>query len=435
MPKSLPIPDAQTGLLALNALLGARNPLAALEVFHQELGDVFRINLPGFKPVVLVGPEAARFVLVQARGELRWRNEDDPVTDLLRHGLLVEDGQEHDTLRRIMSPPLHKKMLTDYVIEIWELAARVTEMWRQDSVVDMLVEMRKVALLVLNQTLFRVDVYPQLQPLWEPILRSIHYISPGIWMLWQGAPRFGYQRAIRKVDNYLYAIILERRNQMGNQDGYQGHQDILSLLIAAGMNDGDIRDQLLTMLIAGHDTVTALMTWALYLLGSHPSAMEHAGEEVSRLDATSPPAIEQIEACSYLSWVVREALRLYPPIHLGSRLSARDLEFNGYRIPAGERVIYSIYLTQRHPEYWEQPHNFIPERFAQGKKEAPYSWLAFGGGPRNCIGAAFGRLEAIAVLAYVLRHFEMELIQKRVTTHMGATLEPRPGVMIRVRQR
>ncbi len=134
--------------------------------------------------------------------------------------------------------------------------------------------------------------------------------------------------------------------------------------------------------------------------------------------------------------MIREALRLYPPIHLGSRLAAADLEFDGYHIPRGERVIYSIYLTQRHPAYWEQPDEFSPERHARGAaKPEPYAWLAFGGGPRNCMGAAFGQAESALVLAYILRVFDLELVERGVHPHMGATLEPRPGVRMRVHRR
>jgi cytochrome P450 len=134
----------------------------------------------------------------------------------------------------------------------------------------------------------------------------------------------------------------------------------------------------------------------------------------------------------YLDGVVREALRLYPPIHLGSRLAAVDLEYEGFCIPAGERVIYSIYLTQRHPDLWYDPHRFSPNRYIESSTPQPYAWLAFGGGPRNCIGAAFGRMEAKVVLANILYHFNLKWINKKVTPYMGATLEPHPGVSMRV---
>jgi cytochrome P450 len=415
-------------------MLSERHPLAALQVFHADLGDIFRINLPGFTPVVMVGPQAARFVLVQARDELRWRTESDPVTSLLRHGVLVEDGDAHDDLRRVLSPALHRRMLGDYVAEMWRRAAQVTAGWQDGGVVDMLVEMRKIALLSLMHTLYQVDFTPQLRSLWDAVLGCIGYISPGIWMLWRGAPRPGYSRHLQAMDRYLYQIIAGRRRLMEQDAGLP--EDMLGLLIYSGMGDDLIRDQLLTMLIAGHDTVTALMAWALHLLGEHPQALRQAQAEVDAcLEGGEPPHIEQLNQLEYLGQVVKEALRLYPPIHLGSRQAAVDLDYQGYRIPQGERVIYSIYLTQRHPQYWPEPNRFDPRRHAPGSHPQPYSWLAFGGGPRNCIGAAYGQIEAKVVLAHVLRRFWLEPTGRRVTPYMGATLEPHPGVFIKVRRR
>jgi cytochrome P450 len=316
---------------------------------------------------------------------------------------------------------------------MWQLTDQVTAGWQDGAVYDMLVEMRKVALLILTRTLYRVDFTPELRSLWGAVLGVIGYISPGIWMLWRGVPRPQYRKALRQMDEYLYRIIALRRQQMSGLNA--DSEDLLGALIASGMEDGLIRDQLLTMLIAGHDTSTALLAWSLYLLGAHPAAMQGVRAEVDRVLGQEPPTAESASALTYLGQVNLEALRLYPPIHLGSRLAAQDLEYDGYLIPGGERVIYSIYLTQRHKDYWEEPNTFKPERHASGSRPTPYSWLAFGGGPRNCIGAAYGQFETKVVLARVLQRFDLELVERHVHPHMGATLEPRPGVRMRVKRR
>ena len=433
MGAKIPVPDAQTGLLALRAMLHQRHPLAALQVFNEQLGDIFRVNLPGFTPVVMVGPQAAHFVLVEARRELRWRNATDPVTRLLRHGVLVEDGAAHDELRRALSPALHRRMLAGYIESFWRCAGQVSATWPQGGVVDMLVEMRKIALLALMDTLYAVDYTPELERLWKAVLGCIHYISPGLWMVWKGAPRPGYQRWIATIDAYLLQIIHARRRLLAGRS--EPPLDMLGLLVFSGMEDGLIRDQLLTMLIAGHDTVTALLAWTLYLLGAHPMALDAAAEQAQvTLASGAVPTLEQIQRLDRLERAIKEALRLYPPIHLGSRVAAVDLDFNGYTIPQGERVIYSIYLTQRQPAAWPDPDSFIPDRHL-GAAPAAYTWLAFGGGPRNCIGAAFGQLEAVVVLGRLLAEFDLRLQEKRVLPYMGATLEPRPGVRMRVWRR
>ncbi len=427
-----PVPRGRAGWRALRALIEQRNLLAALEVLHAELGDVFRIRMPGFNPIVLVGPEALRFVLVTARDNLYWRSEGDPVTNLLRHGILVEDGAPHDVLRRQMAPAFHRQILARYIAAMVRATDRVMSSWTHSTHYDMLVEARRIALLILMEALFKVDFNTKMEQLWPAILRTLAYISPGWWLIWRGAPRFGYIRARQQLDAYLYQIIQARRATPGASD------DLLGLLVTTpGLSDDLIRDQLLTMLIAGHDTSTALLAWALYLLGSHLAMMERARAEVDRVLGEDEPTDAHINQLRYLDQVIQETLRLYPPIHVGTRIAATDLEFQGYRIPAGTRVLYSIYLTHRHAQYWPAPQRFDPERFnpEQSRMRPAYVFLPFGGGPRNCIGAAFAQLEAKTVLARILQNFDLRLAHAKVHLHMGATLEPRPGVIMSVRRR
>jgi cytochrome P450 len=296
----------------------------------------------------------------------------------------------------------------------------------------MLVEMRRAALLILMETLFKVDFAPDLQRLWQPILKAIQYISPGWWVFWRGTPRPGYQRVLHELDRYLYQIIQARRLAVGASD------DLLGMLVTTpGMHDGLVRDQLLTMLIAGHDTSTALLSWSLYLLGKHPAALQKARDEVDAVLGAEVPTLEKVSELRYLDNVIHEALRLYPPIHLGARVAAHDIEFQGYPIPAGTRVMYSIYLTHRLKAYWDEPHCFRPERFTRenSRGREPYTYLPFGGGPRNCIGALFGQIETKTVLARVLQKMDLTLAHTRIHAHMGATLEPRPGVPMLVKHR
>jgi cytochrome P450 len=432
MPQFPPMPDPQSGLLALQAMLRKRHPLAAMQVFHTRLGDVFQINLPGFKPIVMAGPDAARFVLVSERDNLRWRNESDPVTDLLGHGVLVEDGASHDTLRALMNPSMHRTMLETYVQAMQTRTDQILDSWVDNGTVDMLVEMRKIALLILVDTLFGADFTPHMQRLWAAVLGVIRYISPGLWMLWTGVPHLEFKRAIRQIDAYLYRLIDARRTQIS--DGEALH-DLLGALLAAGLEDDLIRDQLLTMLIAGHDTSTALLAWALMLLGQHPESLAQAQAEVDAVLMGSTPDMAAIHQLDYLGRVIKEALRLYPPIHLGSRLAAQDITYQDFLIPAGTRVIYSIYLTQRHPACWPDPNTYNPDRYNTARRDPPYTWLAFGGGPRNCIGGAFGQIESKVVLARILQRFDLQLLPHRIYPHMGATLEPRPGIPMRIAHR
>jgi len=431
MSSTIPNPNGQTSLRALRRMIAQRSVLGALEVFAADLGPIFRLSLPGFNAIMLNGAEAARFVLVSGRQDFRWRMEGDPVTALLRHGVLVEDGDSHDRLRHAMNPALHRQMLQTYLTAMARGTDAVVARWSESQPIDMLVEMRRAALLILLETLYKVDFAPELDRLWQAVLKTLAYISPGLWMFSSRLPRPGYAAGLRQMDDYLYRIIRLRRQHIGQAD------DLLGLLISdPAMDDGLIRDQLLTMLIAGHDTSTALLSWALYLLGQHPTILRQLQDEIIATCGQHPPTLEQLHQLRLLDQIIDESLRLYPPIHLGSRRAAVDLTFNGHTIPAGTRVLYSIYLTHRTHPHWDDPHQFRPQRFApDAPKPPPYAFLPFGGGPRNCIGAAYAQIEAKVVLARILQQVDLTLLPRPVHAHMGATLEPRPGVFMNIRRR
>jgi cytochrome P450 len=409
--------SAETGRAALRALIKEGSPLGPLKVMAKQVGRFFQIPLPGFRPFVVFGPEANRKVLVTERNKVLWRNAD-PVTDLLRRGVLVTDGEEHDRYRGLMELPLHPSQLSNYTQMMIEQTDRVASTWQEGETVDMLVEARKIALLIIMQALFSKDAWDDLPRIWAPIRKAIQYISPGIWILWRRMPRLGFKKHRKVLDDYLFGMIEERRKKK------ESAQDLLQHLIDAGLSNDVIRDQMLTMLIAGHDTSTALLAWTFASLGQHPDILARLIEEVDAVDKS--PLLDQ---------VIKESLRLYPPIHIGNRLVAEEMDFNGGNVPAGERMFYSIYLTHRDPDIWENAEDFCPERFAHGRKTPPFSYVPFGGGPRACIGAAFGQAEARIVLRRLLQTHRFEFTNHKIHAHMGATLEPRPGVKMKVTKR
>jgi cytochrome P450 len=266
-------------------------------------------------------------------------------------------------------------------------------------------------------TLFSKDVWDDLPHLWKPILKAIEYISPGPWILWHKLPRPGFKKPLRQLDDYLYRLLADRRTGSAKAD-------LLQHLIDEGLDDDRIRDQMLTLLIAGHDTSTALLAWTFALLGQNPDVHRRVVNELGTLEKS--PLLDQ---------VIKESLRLYPPIHMGNRRAVKELEFSQGKVHAGERMFYSIYLTHRDPTIWENAEDFHPERFTHGRKTPPFAYVPFGGGPRACIGAAFGQSEARTVMARLLRTFSFEFKNHPIHPHMGATLEPRPGVFMKVTRR
>ena len=441
----IPAAEQETGLHVLKGLARDRSLLTAMAIMRDEVGPAFQITLPGFQPAVMVGPDSNRQIMVSQSENFLWRNPADPVTKLLRHGLLVEDGETHAGLRAEMEPIMQKRQVMPHIPAMQDYVDRVVDSWTDGSVQDMLVEMRRVALLIFMGTLLDVEFEPDMARMWSPILKAIKYISPGLWIIWPNVPRLGYKKSLAAMDDYLYGIIRERRQnaadqQSGNdKDSYedaQGSNLLTHLVEVPGMSDDLIRDQILTMLIAGHDTSTALLAWSLHLLGQYPDMTAQAVAEVDAVIGKNDLTEEHVSQLPYLDSFIKETLRLYPPIHVGNRIVAEDTAVSGYELQAGTRVMASIYLSHRDERYWDAPERFRPERFARdAQKPPPFTYVPFGGGARACIGAAFAQIEAKVVLARILQKFDLHDMGRKVKPYMGATLEPRPGVFLRVQRR
>jgi cytochrome P450 len=412
-------------------MIQQRSIMGALEVFHAGLGDVFRLTLPGFDSIMVVGPEANRFVLVSAKEQLLWRTETDPVARLLGHGMLVEDGQVHDEARALANPALHRRAIARYIGTMSAQSDRTLREWGDDVSLDMMVEMRKITLNVVMATLFHVDFQPELTRLWQPLLRLLRFISPGLWMVLPGIPQPGVVRARELFDEYLYRIIRARR-QMPEGD------DLLGLLVQQpSLTDEQVRDQVMTMIVAGHDTIAALLGWATLMLARHPDVQARARREICEVLGDAPPTMEALGKLEFLGQVVDETLRLYPPAHLGNRRAREPLDFAGYSIPQNARLGYSIYLSHRSPALWNDPHDFNPDRFVQQRHPA-FAFVPFGGGERTCIGMNYALAEAKVVLARLLQQVELLPVEGSVREVMAVTLQPAMtggGAMVRVRRR
>jgi cytochrome P450 len=425
---SVPKPDQATANHALRLMLRERSIMSALVAFHRGTGDVFRLSLPGFSPIIVAGPDANRFVLVTAKDQFAWRCEGDPVAQLLGHGMLVEDGTIHDDARALANPLLHKRAIGGYIATMSELTDRAIAEWEDDSTLDMAVEMRKITLNIVMKTLFQVDFAPEIARLWKPLLRLLRFISPGWWMLVPGFPQPGVARARALFDAYLYRIISARREMP------QG-EDLLGVLVSTpGLSDKQVRDQVMTMIVAGHDTIAALLSWAVYVLSQRSHVQAQAHDEVLAVLGSSPPDMTTLGRLTYLGCVIDETLRLYPPAHLGNRRVVETTEFDGYTFEAGERLGYSIYLSHRHPDVWENVDEFKPERFLHGHEA--FAFVPFGGGERTCIGMNYALYEAKVVLARLLQQVELLPVAGEVRQSMMVTLQPKTrggGAFVRVR--
>ncbi len=402
--------------------------LPLLEWLHANLGDVFQITLPNFQPVVVSSPELIREILTTQREAFLWRLEYAPVVRLLRRGVLTTDGKEHDALREALEPSNRPNHYTRYAEDIIALTDAALDRWPVRGRLPLLREMRRIALTVFERVYFSHTLTEEeFERLYKPILQALSYVGPGFWIVTRRAPRV--PDALNPLEESLRRLLRERREQTSPPD------DLLTHLIAGEENDERVRDQMITMLIAGHDTSTAHHAWTVWLLCRHPAWLKRVTEEVRDNLGAAPPTPETFSRLRLLEQTRKESLRLYPPIHVGNRLTNRDVALGGYNLPAGTHVMVSIYLTHRHPRIWEKPQAFLPERWNEGFTPAPFSYIPFGGGPRSCVGGPFASFEARLVLARILQRFDLLPTEQQIRARMGPSLEPDREIWLEVKRR
>ncbi len=426
------MPIRRTSLLqAACRMVCTRSPLEGLMALSEIYGEAFWLTWPGFRALVAAGSRAARTVLLKKREHFRSRVDGDPVAQLFRRGLLVTDGPLHEALRREMEPFLRGPELARWIPMILRRTDERIHHWASRKRVDLLEEFRLLTLGILMESLFGLSLEDtELQLLAQMLKMAVAYISPGIWLIWRNGPRCIDISDLHRLDMQIRQWIQDRRKE-NRHDG-----DLLShWMRCRWMDDELIRDQMLTLMIAGHDTVTAWLAWTMGLLLSHPGEMKRIQAELWSVAGHRPPCFEDLGHLPYLEAAARESMRLYPPIPIVNRMAGAPIAVEGYTVPIGTRVMIPIYVLHRRPERWEEASRFQPERFLRpgGVPTGGFDYLPFGGGPRFCVGASFAWMEGRIILIRILQRVRMEPAFGRLTARLGATLEPRGGLPVTIR--
>jgi cytochrome P450 len=418
-----------------------RDPLSVLLPAYEEHGPVFAIRIFHGIMVFLLGPEANRFMLVTDRDKFRWRDGSlGDLIPLIGDGLLTTDGEYHDRAREIMLPVFHRERIAAAADVMTEEANRALEGWRTGQRVDLYDWTRHVAMRVAMRALFGFDPDRAGIDVAATFERGLSFYEREYWLQVLRGPGSPFSR-LRRVRQTLDGIILgeiARRRRAGDAG-----EDILGLLIEAEDSEGErfadeqVRDQILTLLFAGHDTTTSTVAFLFYELARNPEWADRLAEEREAVAGDGNPSAAQLFGeMPELDMAVSETLRLYPPAWIGPRRSATAFEFGGYRIPAGLPVNYSSWASHRLPEVFPDPHSFRPERFApeERAKLPKGAYVPFGAGPRICIGMRFGELEIRAIAAAILRRFRLDTEPGwSMRIRQMPTLSPRGGLPMRVR--
>jgi cytochrome P450 len=413
-------------------------PQALLDVTRR-YGGITRLRM-GPVPMYLVA-DGDLIVEMLAKRPDEFRKSNRTYASLRGHlgrGLVTLEGDEHRRHRRLMQPVMHTRSVAAQAQTMVDLTRRQVRAWPDGSRVRLLDEMADLTLRIVCSALFRLDDDAEA----EDLVGAVHEFAGSLNVtLRQAFPLPGWlptranrlrRASVRRVDELAYRLI--RRRRASGADG----GDLLSLLLSAedagrpGLSDVEVRDELLTMFFAGHETSAAALTWAWYLLGEHPSVAADLRAEIDAVVGSRDVGMADLPNLPRLGRVVKETLRLYPPAWVFDRSPRHDLVLGGYAIPKGANVLFSPWVVHRDPRHWDAPAEFRPDRFA-GAAPPRAAYLPFGDGPRICLGNRFAEAEISLVLATMLPMVDLSRVDSGPVRPRGdATLRPDGGLDVRV---
>jgi cytochrome P450 len=422
-----------------------RNPLDFMLRNYRRYGEVIRIDLLGIKGAALHGADANRFILVDNASNFLVA----PLIDRVRarwivgNGLLFIDDPDHKAQRRLMMPAFHRKRIEHYSEVMRRSTTELLDTWQPGQVFDIGRQMHQLALIIAGRTLFSMDLGGSAHELGESVATMVKVVSNplniGLAQLPFDLLKVGegatVRRALKRIDRTLRRTIEE------HEQGHTDTGDVVSMLVAARDEEGNglsveqIRDQLLTLFVAGHETSANALTWAFYLLAQHPQVTSKLLSELETELKGEPPTAADLERLPYLEQVMKEALRLYPPAPSANRIAKEDFEWKGYTIKKGELVTYVPFVSHRMPNQFPDPEVFMPERWSPDFRPQPpqYAYIPFAAGPRSCIGAGFAQMEIRLVLAMVLQRFRLDLVpNQHIVATSRTTVQPEGKLLMRL---
>jgi cytochrome P450 len=424
-------------------LQAARDPLPLLLGLYEEHGPIFSVRLLHSPVIFMLGPEANHFVTVAHPENFHWRESSfGDLIPLLGDGLLTIDDAYHDRAREIMMPAFHREQVAASVEAMIAEATPAIERLREGEVVDVYEWMRGLAMRIAMRALLGLDPDQAGKgaAAAEHFERALGFYGTDFHLRLLRGPGSPWSKMTRSravLDEIVYAEIAQRRAAAD-----ESKMDILSLLVGVsdeageGFTDKEIRDQLMTLMFAGHDTSTSTLTFMMHELARHPDVVARLCAEQDEVLGGRTPNIDELERkMPYLEMVLDEVLRLYPPAWIGPRRAVRDFEFGGHQVAPGSYVNYCSWASHRLPEVFPEPEAFIPERFTRERKAAlpRGAYVPFGGGRRICIGKRFGQTEVKLVATMLLQRLRLDAMPGRtMIVRQMPTLSPRGGLKMRV---
>ena len=417
-------------------------PVPFLRTCDETYGDAFTLHLIGAPPVVFFSNPAAIKQIFSGNPEHLRAGQANRVS--LEHvlgpnSILLLDGARHKRERKLLMPPFHGERMRLYGELMTGITDRSIDSWPVETSFSVHSRMQQITLEIILRAVFGVDDGPSLHDLRARLIRWLNSIA-GPLDTWIGLTLRRYiplrDPLLRRIDRLLYDQIARCRESQRRK-----RTDILAMLVAARdedgrpMSDEEIRDEIITMLVAGHETTATSLAWVIYRLLRNPQVLARVRAEAEPVTGEGPQAsgtiAEQVAGLSYLDSVIKETARLNPVLPIAARHLGKDMRIGNHELPAGIIVVPCIYLTHRRPELWPEPEAFNPGRFV-GRRIDPYTFFPFGGGVRYCLGAAFASYEMKIVLARVLSRVALRLDPRHTVrvVRRGITFAPSGGVRV-----
>jgi cytochrome P450 len=436
-------PGPKPHFLIGNMPLAGHDPLSIFHRWAKEYGDIFYYRAAWIHVYFLNHPDLIDFVLV--------RNHQNFLKDqVIRNsrwffgdGLLTSEGEHWKKQRRLSQPAFHRERIALYSRIVTEYAEQMLWTWQDGAIIDVHQEMMRLTLRIVVRALFNVEAEQT-----EEICRCLNIMmrnTTGARMLLPPSFRrlplpgmFEVRRAVSKLNHTVYQIISRRRRN------HQDSGDLLSMLIEARdedgsrMDDQQLRDEVLTFLLAGHETTALALSWAWHLLSQNSPEERKLHHELDHVLAGRTPAFSDLPSLPYAEAVIKESMRLYPPAWSVARTAIDDFDLRGYRIPAGANIVMSQWIMHRDPRFFSNPDKFDPDRWTPDalQKLPRFAYFPFGAGPRQCIGASLAMMEAVLLLATIARTFQLCPVEPHAVVPVpGITLRPKQGIRVQLRRR
>ena len=430
-------PGPAARFLIGNMPLFADDPLAIYTRWAREFGDIFYYRAGWIDVYFLNHPDLIEPVLVSQSQNFAKDKVIQNSRWFLGEGLLTNEGSGWLRQRRLCQPAFHRERLASYGRTMSAYAEEMLATWQNDEVRDIHQEMMQLTARIVAKVLFGVEVKADTERVAAALNALMRHTSGGRMIL---PPILRHlpvpalmrvKRAVRELDEIVNRIIRERRASR------QDNGDLLSRLMTArdedgsGMTDRQLRDEILTFLLAGHETTAVSLSWTWYLLSQHPEVEQKLHQEFGQILGGRTPQPEDLPRLPYTDKVVKESMRLYPPAWSLARTVTTEIELAGYRLSAGANVVMSPWILHRDPRFFAQPEQFNPDRWTADltQRLPKFAYFPFGGGPRLCIGASFAVMEANLLLAAIAQRFQLRLVPGHAISALPSiTLRPRNGM-------